>query len=46
VLSSWQVTLLAIGVWVATVLGSVQLERWGMRGPAEWLLRRVGYGSG
>ncbi len=46
VLSSWEVTLLAIGVWVATVLGSVQLERWGMRGPAEWLLRRVGYGSG
>ena len=43
--SSW-VTLLAIGVWVITVLGSMLLERWGMRGPAEWLLRRIGYGTG
>lgn len=45
-LTSWSVTLLAVGVWVVTVLGSTVLERWDMWGPAEWLLRRLGYGTG
>jgi uncharacterized protein len=45
-LTSWSVMVLAVGVWVVTVVGSMVLERWGVRGPAEWFLRRVGYGTG
>ncbi len=42
-LSSWSVALVAVGVWVATVILAVMLERADRRGPAEWLLRRLAY---
>ncbi|WP_454296262.1 DUF418 domain-containing protein [Salana multivorans] len=45
-LSSWSVTLYAIGVWLVTVLLAVVLERRSSRGPAETLLRRLAYGPG
>jgi uncharacterized protein len=45
VLGSAQVAVLAIGVWLVTVLSCAVLERRGQRGPAEWLLRRLSYGS-
>jgi uncharacterized protein len=43
VLSTWSIVLIAIGTWLLTVLIAVQLERRGVRGPAEWLLRRLAY---
>jgi uncharacterized protein len=45
-MTSASVALLAIGVWLTTVLASTVLARWETRGPAEWFLRRLGYGSG
>lgn len=42
-LSTWSITVAAILTWLATVLIAVQLERRGIRGPAEWLLRRLAY---
>ena len=44
VLGSAGVAALAIGVWLITVVGCSVLERRGLRGPAEWLLRRLAYG--
>ncbi|GGA61328.1 hypothetical protein GCM10011490_09460 [Pseudoclavibacter endophyticus] len=43
VLSEWQAVLVAIGVWLVTVLVAVLLDRAGRRGPAEWLLRLLVY---
>lgn len=42
-LSSWSIALAALIVWLITVAVAVQLERRGVRGPAEWLLRRLAY---
>ena len=42
-LSSWSVALVAIAVWVVTVVLAVLLDRADRRGPAEWLLRRLAY---
>lgn len=42
-LSSWSVTLFAIGVWLITVVIAVLLERAGKRGPLEWALRMLAY---
>lgn len=36
--------LLSVGVWLATVLLCVALDRFSARGPAESLLRRIAYG--
>ncbi|WP_337831235.1 DUF418 domain-containing protein [Pseudonocardia sp. TMWB2A] len=36
----------ALGTWVVTVIIAAALERWGRRGPAEALLRRLTYGAG
>ena len=44
VLGSAGVAALAIGVWLVTLVGCSVLERRGLRGPAEWLLRRLAYG--
>jgi uncharacterized protein len=44
VLGSAGAAALAIGVWLLTVVGCSLLERRGLRGPAEWLLRRLAYG--
>lgn len=43
VLGSTSVAALAIGVWLVTVAGCSLLDRRGIRGPAEWLLRRLAY---
>lgn len=43
-LGSAGVALLAVGVWVVTVLASAALAAVGSRGPAEAFLRRVSYG--
>ena len=45
VLGSATTAALAVAVWLLTVLGCALLERQGRRGPAEWLLRRLSYGS-
>lgn len=45
VLGSATTAALAVAVWLVTVLGCALLERRGRRGPAEWLLRRLAYGS-
>lgn len=39
-----RVSLIAVGVWLVTVVVAVALERAGRDGPAEWLLRRLSYG--
>lgn len=44
-LSSWSIALVAIATWLATVVIAVQLEKRGIRGPAEWALRRLAYPS-
>ena len=44
VLGSASAAALAVGVWLITVIGCSVLERRGLRGPAEWLLRRLAYG--
>lgn len=36
--------MIAVGVWVATLLGAYALERAGSPGPFEWLHRRLSYG--
>ena len=36
--------LIAVGVWLVTVVVAVLLERAGRQGPAEWVLRRLTYG--
>lgn len=41
--SSWSAALLAVGVWMVTVIGAYLLERHSRRGPAETLLRRLAY---
>jgi len=42
-LSSWSIFLVAVATWVATVALAVAMERAGIRGPAETLLRRLAY---
>ena len=44
VLGSAGVAAIAIATWLVTVAGCSVLERRGLRGPAEWLLRRLAYG--
>lgn len=44
-LTTWQATLLAVGVWLVTVVLAAAMARSGVRGPAETLLRRLTYGS-
>jgi len=39
-----RVALVAVGVWLATVVVAVVLERTSTPGPAERLLRRLSYG--
>lgn len=41
--SSGSAALLAVGVWMVTVIGAYLLERHSRRGPAETLLRRLTY---
>lgn len=43
-LSSATMVLFAFGVWLVTVAGAYALERTGLRGPAEVVLRRLMYG--
>lgn len=40
-LGSFSAAVLALAVWVLTVLASAALEGAGRRGPAEWLMRRL-----
>lgn len=42
-LSSWSIALVAVGVWLLTLVLAVVLERARVRGPAEWLLRALAY---
>lgn len=42
-LTSWTMFLYAVGVWLATVAVAYLMERRGVRGPAEVLLRRLSY---
>ncbi|MDE3724277.1 DUF418 domain-containing protein [Nocardiopsis sp. N85] len=42
-LTSWTMFLYAIGVWLITVVAAYLMERAGVRGPAEVLLRRLAY---
>lgn len=42
-LASASMALFAVGVWLVTVLGAHALERRGLRGPAEAVLRRLVY---
>lgn len=42
-LSSWSITLVAVGTWLVTVVLAALLEHAGKRGPAEWALRRLVY---
>jgi uncharacterized membrane protein YeiB len=43
-LGSAGMALFAVGVWLVSVAGAVVLDRRGLPGPAEWLLRRLVYG--
>ncbi len=43
-LSGWSASLVAVGVWLLTVVVAYRLDRAGVRGPAETLLRRLTYG--
>ncbi len=45
-LSSWSILLVAVATWLVTVAIAVLLERRGIRGPAEWMLRRLAYPRG
>ncbi len=45
VFGSAAVALFAVGVWLLTVVLAYAQQRAGQRGPAEWLLRRLVYGS-
>ncbi|MFC7619697.1 DUF418 domain-containing protein [Microlunatus sp. GCM10028923] len=42
-LTQWQAALIAIITWLLSLALAVALERTGVRGPAEWLLRRLVY---
>ncbi|CAL9577885.1 hypothetical protein SUDANB121_04999 [Nocardiopsis dassonvillei] len=42
-LTSWTMFLYAVGVWLVTVVAAYLMERTGVRGPAEVLLRRLAY---
>ncbi|PSK93779.1 putative membrane protein YeiB [Murinocardiopsis flavida] len=42
-LSSWSAALVAIATWAATVAAALLMDRAGVRGPAETLLRRLTY---
>ena len=42
-MTSWSVTVLAIAIWIATVVAAAAYERAGKRGPAERLLRYLAY---
>ncbi|MFV0427024.1 MAG: DUF418 domain-containing protein [Beutenbergiaceae bacterium] len=43
VLSPWQAALLALATWLVLLVISAILESRGVRGPAEWLLRKLAY---
>jgi uncharacterized membrane protein YeiB len=43
-LGSAGMALFAVGVWLVTVVAAAALDRRGLPGPAEWLLRRLVYG--
>jgi uncharacterized membrane protein YeiB len=43
-LTVWQVSVLAVGTWLLILVLAVVAERYGERGPAERLLRRLTYG--
>ncbi|MFD6099334.1 DUF418 domain-containing protein [Nocardiopsis flavescens] len=42
-LSSWSAVLVAVGTWAATVAIAFLMDRAGVRGPAETVLRRLSY---
>ncbi|TDD14383.1 DUF418 domain-containing protein [Nonomuraea diastatica] len=42
-LSSWQAALVALATWLLTVVAAFLMDRAGVRGPAETLLRRLTY---
>ncbi|PSK93605.1 putative membrane protein YeiB [Murinocardiopsis flavida] len=42
-LSSWSASAVAVATWAMTVAGAAALERAGLRGPAEVLLRKLTY---
>ncbi|MFW5417752.1 DUF418 domain-containing protein [Nocardiopsis sp. CNT-189] len=42
-LSSWSAALVALGTWLLTVAAASLMDRAGVRGPAEALLRRLTY---
>ncbi|MBP2365307.1 DUF418 domain-containing protein [Pseudonocardia parietis] len=44
-LSSWSALLVGIGTWLLTVVVAHRMDRAGVRGPAETLLRRLTYRS-
>ncbi len=43
VLSTWSIVAYAVGVWLVTLVVAAVFERRGIRGPAEWALRRLAY---
>lgn len=43
-LSSWSAVLVAVATWSATLAAASAMDRAGVRGPAETLLRRLTYG--
>ena len=43
-LSSWSALAVGVGVWLVTVVVAYALDRAGIRGPAETVLRRLTYG--
>ncbi|MFV0252426.1 MAG: DUF418 domain-containing protein [Beutenbergiaceae bacterium] len=45
VLSPWQAAAIALVTWLVLLGISAILESRGVRGPAEWLLRRLAYGQ-
>ncbi|KAA1027889.1 DUF418 domain-containing protein [Pseudonocardia sp. EV170527-09] len=45
-LSAATAAAVALATWVVTMIIAAALERWGRRGPAEALLRRLTYGAG
>lgn len=44
VLGTGWTAVVALGIWLATLIGAVVLERLDKPGPLEWLLRRLTYG--
>lgn len=44
-LSSWSALLVGVAIWLLTVVVAYRLDRAGIRGPAETLLRRLSYGA-